>query len=154
MDSLRLSSPAFDEGGFIPVTYTGDGKNLSPPLMWTEPPAGTVSFALVCEDPDAPGGIWAHWVVSNLPPDCRELLEGMIPEEPVATTGVQGKNDFGTCRYSGPEPPHGRLHHYYFRLFALNTVLPLLAGSTRDQLLQSIRGHVLSEARLMGRYQR
>jgi Raf kinase inhibitor-like YbhB/YbcL family protein len=152
--SIQLSSPAFQEGGTVPRQYTGDGKNVSPPLRWTDPPVGTKSFVLICDDPDAPRGTWTHWLLFNVPDDLRELPE-FLPTEAVIDGGArQGKNDFGKLGYGGPAPPAGNPHRYYFRLYALNTLLDLLGGASRGQLLAAMKGHVLAEGQLMGRYGR
>jgi Raf kinase inhibitor-like YbhB/YbcL family protein len=152
--SIKLSSPAFREGQSIPIDYTGDGLDRSPPLAWTDPPAGTASLALICEDPDAPRGTWTHWVLFNLPPNVSELAEGQFAIGNAADGVRQGKNDFGKLGYGGPAPPRGKPHHYYFKLYALDTALKLPAGATRAELLSAIQGHVLDEAEYMGTYQR
>ncbi len=146
--SLELTSPAFQNGQTIPRQYTGDGRNVSPPLRWTDPPAGTQSFALICEDPDAPRGTFTHWVAFNLPAESRGLDEGVSPG------GVEGKNDFGKSGYGGPAPPRGKPHRYYFKLHALDQRLDLKANATREQLVAAMKGHVLAEADLMGTYGR
>src|SRR5437762_6437024 len=112
--ALELTSTAFKEGDTIPKQYTGDGTNAPPPLKWADPPAGTKSFALICEDPDAPRGTFTHWVMWNLPAEARELGEGAPPGG-----AIQGKNDFGKIGYGGPAPPPGKPHRYVFRLDAL-----------------------------------
>jgi Raf kinase inhibitor-like YbhB/YbcL family protein len=151
---IRLSSPAFQEGETIPRAHTADGKNVSPRLAWGDAPEGTASFALVCEDPDAPRGTWTHWVLFNLPADTRELPEGVPPEATLASGARQGKNDFKKIGYGGPSPPPGKPHRYFFKLFALDTMLDLPAGATRDQLLAAMKGDVLAEGQLMGTYGR
>src|SRR5262245_52007915 len=152
--SIQLSSPAFEEGGAIPKQHTGDGKDTSPPLRWADPPEGTKSFALVCDDPDAPRGTWTHWLLFNLPPDRRELEEAAAASWAHDGGARQGKNDFGKNGYGGPAPPPGKPHRSYFRLYALDTVLDLPAGAGREQLLAAMKGHVLAEGQLMGRYGR
>lgn len=152
--AIELTSTAFRDGQPIPRVYTGDDRDVSPPLKWTEPPPGTESFALVCEDPDAPRKTWVHWVLFNLPPEARELAEGVPPQQALPDGAVQGKNDFGTLGYGGPAPPRGKPHRYFFKLSALDTRLELPAGATRDQLLAALRGHVLAEGQLMGTYSR
>ncbi len=152
--SFTLTSPAFREEDTIPRPHTGDGDDMSPSLRWTDPPAGTRSFALICDDPDAPRGTWVHWVLYNLPADARELTEG-IPSEAEPPSGArQGKNDFGNIGYGGPAPPRGKPHRYYFKLYALDSMLDLPSGATKAQLLAATKGHVLAEAQLMGRYGR
>jgi len=152
--SIELSSTAFHEGETIPKVHTCDGANTSPPLKWSEPPGGTKSFALLCEDPDAPGGLWVHWVLYQLPGEVRQLEEGVPTRETLANGAKQGKNDFGKIGYGGPEPPRGQTHRYFFKLYALDTSLDLSPGVTRNQLVAAMKGHVLAKGQLMGRYQR
>lgn len=152
--SLQLSSPAFAEGATIPKQHTGDGADTSPALSWSEPPAGTKSLALICDDPDAPVGTWVHWVIFNLPAEMRKLDAGVPAERELANGARQGKNDFGNIGYGGPAPPRGKPHRYYFKLYALDTQLDLPAGATKSQLLAAMKGHVLAEGQLMGRYAR
>ena len=147
---LRLTSSAFNEGGKIPVRFTCDGENVSPPLVWTGAPAATRSFALVVNDPDAPAGDWVHWVVFNLPAGTALLAAGPAPLP--EGTG-QGRNDFGEGRYGGPCPPGGT-HRYVHTLYALDTVLTGLSSPTRDALQAAMKGHVLASATLTGRYSR
>jgi Raf kinase inhibitor-like YbhB/YbcL family protein len=151
---IALTSAAFREGEAIPRPYTADGKDVSPPLRWADPPPGTKGFALVCDDPDAPGGAFVHWVLFNLPADRRELPEGVPAREELDGGAKQGKNDFGKVGYGGPAPPPGAPHRYVFRLYALDTPLDLAAGATQGQLIPAMRGHVLAEGQLMGRYGR
>jgi len=152
--TIELSSSAFEEGESIPRKYTGDGTDVSPPLTWSEPPAGTQSLALVCDDPDAPRGTWVHWVLFNLPSDLRELPEHVPPDAVLKNQARQGRNDFGKIGYGGPAPPRGKPHRYFFKLYALDVVLPLTAGASRSQLLGAMEGHILAEGQLMGKYQR
>ena len=152
--TLQLSSTAFDEGQAIPREYTADGRNVSPPLQWQDPPAGTQSWALLCEDPDAPRGTFTHWLLFNLPTAARALAEGVPPETTLANGGLQGVNDFGKVGYGGPAPPPGKPHRYIFKLFALARSLDLQPGSTKAQLLTAMKGQVLAEGLLMGTYGR
>ena len=152
--SLELTSTAFRDGQSIPTKYTADGRNISPPLAWTDPPAGTKSFALICEDPDAPRGTFTHWIVFNLPAESRELSEGVPAEATLANGTAQGTNDFRKVGYGGPAPPPGKPHRYVFKLFALDQPLGLRAGASRDELLAAVKGHVVGEARLTGKYGR
>jgi Raf kinase inhibitor-like YbhB/YbcL family protein len=148
----RITSRAFADGADIPRQYTADGENISPPLSWGEPPAGTESFALICEDPDAPSGLFVHWTAWNIEPDRRELEEG-LPATP--ESGIrQGVNSFGDLGYGGPSPPRGVPHRYVFRLYALDSRLDLRSGATRAELDRAIEGHVLEESLLIGRYGR
>ena len=151
---MELKSTAFTQGGDIPKKYTCDGADVSPPLNWTDPPPGTQSLALLCEDPDAPRGTWVHWVLFNLPASARELPEGVPTKETLSGGGRQGKNDFGKIGYGGPCPPKGPAHRYFFKLYALDTPLDLKPGVTRQELLKATGGHILAETELMGRYSR
>ncbi len=157
-DAFRLSSAAFDTGGRIPAPFTCEGDDASPPLSWTGAPAGTRSFALIVDDPDAPRKTFVHWVLFNLPPDASVLPQGVdvaaqfADRSPVPAEGV---NDMGEPGYSGPCPPKGHgPHHYSFRLYALDAALGLAAGATKHQLTQAMDGHVLAEADLTGIYER
>jgi Raf kinase inhibitor-like YbhB/YbcL family protein len=152
--TLELSSSAFKEGETIPRQYTRDGDDTSPPLRWADPPEGTKSFALICDDPDAPSGTFTHWVLFNLPPDTRELKAAIPTRETLDSGAKQGKNDFGKIGYGGPAPPKGKPHHYYFKLYALDTTLDLPAGASKEKVPAAMKGHVLAEGRLMGLYQR
>lgn len=152
--AIKLTSTAFSEGENLPKTHTGDGADTSPPLTWSDPPAGTKSFALICDDPDAPRKTWVHWVLYDLPADARKL-DGAVPsKEVLANEAKQGKTDFGTVGYGGPSPPPGKPHRYYFKLFALDAMLGLGAGLTKDELLAAMKSHILAEGQLMGRYGR
>src|SRR5207302_9721370 len=151
---IDVNSSAFGQGESIPKLYTGDGKDISPPLKWADPPAATKSFALIADDPDAPRGTWVHWVLFNLPPDTRNLDEGVQKSETLSNGAKQGKTDFGSVGYGGPAPPKGKPHRYYFKLYALDRQLDLPAGATKDQLLTAMKDHVVAEGQLMGRYGR
>ena len=151
---FTLTSTAFAEGQTIPRRFTGDGADNSPPLRWTEPPPGTRSFTLICEDPDAPRGMWVHWVLFNLPADQRELPEGVPATEALPSGAVHGRNDFGNFGYGGPAPPRGKPHRYFFKLFALDGMLSLAAGANRSDVLAAMNGHVLATGQLIGIYQR
>jgi Raf kinase inhibitor-like YbhB/YbcL family protein len=152
--TLSLSSPVFQEGEDIPITYTCDGQDISPPLTWGEPPSETQSFALIMDDPDAPGGVFTHWLLFNLPADSRELPEAVPPHNELANGALQGQNDFGTNGYGGPCPPSGPAHHYRFTIYALDQSLDLMAGASREQVLDDITGHILAWGQLTGIYQR
>ena len=151
--ALDLRSPAFSEGSRIPSKYTCDGKDASPPLSWTGIPAGGKSLALTCDDPDAPAGLWVHWVVFDLPPSMTGVPEGVPPTTEIPGGGRQGKNDFRKIGYGGPCPPGGT-HRYVFTLYALDSTLGLPAGATRQDLLAAMRDHALGEATLTGTYSR
>jgi Raf kinase inhibitor-like YbhB/YbcL family protein len=152
--AIELTSTAFQSGATIPKQYTGDGADQSPPLRWPEPPQGTQSLALICDDPDAPRGTWVHWVLFNLPAQTRELEEGVPTTETVGTGAKQGKNDFGNIGYGGPVPPKGKPHRYFFKLYALDVTLDLPPGATKAQLVDAMKGHILAEGQLMGNYGR
>ncbi|MBN2007362.1 MAG: YbhB/YbcL family Raf kinase inhibitor-like protein [Anaerolineae bacterium] len=149
--NFTLSSPAFVHENAIPPQYTCDGNNLSPALEWSEPPAGTQSLALIVDDPDAPAGTWVHWVVYNIPPDARGFAEAYSagPDD----GSRNGKNSSRNLGYDGPCPPSGT-HRYFFKLYALDTLLDLDSGATAAQLLKAVEGHVLAQAELMGTYAR
>lgn len=127
---------------------------MSPPLAWTDPPAGTRSFALIVEDPDAPAGTWTHWVVYNLPAQVRAMEANTPKQAELPNGGLQGTSSFGTVGYGGPCPPAGKAHRYFFRLYALDAVLNLKAGAAKSDVLAALKGHVLGEAQLMGRFKR
>jgi Raf kinase inhibitor-like YbhB/YbcL family protein len=146
--SLQLTSDAFANGQSIPAKYSCVGKNISPALAWTEPPAGTQSFALIVDDPDAPGRTWVHWVMFNIPADVRSLQEDFSAASNNAI--IVGKNSSGSASYQGPCPPSGS-HRYFFKLYALDTSLSL-PGATKDQLLKEMDGHILAQTELMGTF--
>ncbi len=150
--AFRLSSPAFRDGDFIPKLHTCEGGDLSPALEWSGAPAGTQSFALIMDDPDAPAGVWNHWLLWDIPASVHTLAQGFKPGQ----TGVSGTNDFGRPGYGGPCPPRGHgPHRYFFRLYAVNAPsLGLKAGARRKDLDQALSGRVLAETQYMGRYER
>lgn len=152
---MRIESPAFRDGGDIPVKYTCDGEDSSPPLRISDIPQGARSLVLIVEDPDAPGGTFIHWVLYNIPPGLTEIPENVPKRPEVPGVGIQGINDFGRYGYGGPCPPrtHGP-HRYFFRLYALDTVLNLKPGATAGEVRRAMGGHVLAEASTMGRYRR
>ncbi len=150
---MKLSSPAFSANGLIPALYTCDSQDISPALSWDDPPAGTQSFALICDDPDAPGKTWVHWVLYDLPATVSELPESVPPTATLENGGIHGINDFGRLGYGGPCPPSGT-HRYFFKLYALARKLGLKPGATKAELLTAMAGHILAETELMGRYAR
>lgn len=153
-DPIQLRSPAFRHGDVIPRAHTCEGEDLSPPLSWTGVPLERRSLALVCDDPDAPRGTWVHWVLYNLPGETVELSPG-VPAVPELPSGArQGRNDSGEIGYSGPCPPPGKPHRYFFRLYALDTALNLPPGVNRSDLEAAMAGHILAQATTMGVYQR
>jgi Raf kinase inhibitor-like YbhB/YbcL family protein len=151
--TMKLTSAAFDEGGMIPGKYTCDGADVSPSLKWESLPDGTKSLALICDDPDAPMGTWVHWVYYNIPADSKELPERIAPDEHPAPGGVQGINDFRRIGYGGPCPPGGT-HRYYFKLYALDTLLKLSPGATKKQVMEAMENHIVGHVQLMGKYKR
>lgn len=150
---MKLISPAFAEGQMIPPKYTADGEDVSPPLQWSQLPGGTESLALICEDPDAPVGTWVHWLIWNIPQDAGALAEKIPPQKQLPNGSRQGVNDFGRIGYGGPAPPSGT-HRYFFRLYALDTTLDVPAGASRTQLEKAMKGRILAQAQLMGKYSR
>jgi Raf kinase inhibitor-like YbhB/YbcL family protein len=153
--TMEVTSTAFSAGGVIPTQCTGDGKDVSPPLAWTGVPANVKSFALICDDPDAPGAQpWVHWLLYNLPADKHELPEAVPPNESLPDGARQGKNDFGKIGYGGPAPPRGKAHRYYFKVYALDTQLDPKSGASKQQLEQAMKGHVLAKGELTGQYGR
>jgi Raf kinase inhibitor-like YbhB/YbcL family protein len=153
---IELASAAFSDGETIPERHTCDGENVSPQLSWGEVPAGTMSFALIMDDPDAKevaGKVWIHWVLYNVPPRAEALAEG-VPREALLPGGarqVEGSSGLG---YHGPCPPPDRRHRYYFQLFALDTIVDPNTVSSKVDLLEAIEGHVLGYGELMGEYER
>jgi Raf kinase inhibitor-like YbhB/YbcL family protein len=152
--SLAVTTTAFSLGGAIPRSYTCDGADTSPNLSWSGTPAGIQSFALIADDPDAPVGTWTHWLMWNIPVQNSELPNGVPKVETLDDGTRQGRNDFRRIGYGGPCPPPGKPHRYFFKLYALDAMLDLRAGATRDELERTMKGHVLAQAELMGRYGR
>ncbi len=152
---IQLTSPAFKEGQPIPPRYTCKGEDISPALAWDAVPEGTKSLALIMDDPDAPRGIWVHWVLWNLPPDALALPEAIPPNATLDNGAKQGLNDFPVIGYRGPCPPPGKPHRYYFKLCALDAPLGLKEGVARKaDLVAAMKGHVLAEGQLMGTFAR
>ena len=152
---MRMTSAAFHDQGAIPALYTCEGKDISPPLTWSELPAGTKSLALIVDDPDAPDPAapkmtWVHWILYNLPPSTGGLAEG-AKVLPAGTK--EGLNDWKRTGYGGPCPPIGH-HRYFHKLYALDIVLPDLRQPTKTRLEEAMNGHIIAEARLMGTYQK
>jgi Raf kinase inhibitor-like YbhB/YbcL family protein len=147
LGSLTVTSSSFPSNGAIPVDHTCDGADRSPQLTFSAPPAGTQSWAIVADDPDAPGGTFTHWIAYNLRGDLRALPEGA---DPATQGGVVGTNDFNRLGYSGPCPPKRELHHYAFRVFALNHPIGAPPGATREVVDRAMSGHVLAQGALVG----
>jgi Raf kinase inhibitor-like YbhB/YbcL family protein len=152
--SLSISTPSFSGGGDIPKKFTCDGADVSPQLSWTEPPAGTKSFALLVDDPDAPAGTWNHWTMWNIPASARGLAEGVKKEATLPDGSEQGKNDFRKTGYDGPCPPPGKPHRYFFKLFALDMKLELKPGARKRELEAAMKARILAQGEYMGRYGR
>ncbi|MFW5760097.1 MAG: YbhB/YbcL family Raf kinase inhibitor-like protein [Cyclobacteriaceae bacterium] len=152
--AFNISTPSYENGANIPVEHTCEGDDISPPVRWDGEPKETVSFALIMEDPDAPGGTFTHWIVYNLPSDCHEL-EKIIPiERHLENNAIQGKNDFGKIGFNGPCPPKGEEHRYFFRIFALKKKLPPESIDNGEQFYEAMNGLVLDKAEYMGKYYR
>ena len=145
VNSMKISSTAFEHDGIIPSKYTCDGEDINPPLKIDDIPKGTKTMALIVDDPDAPVGTWDHWIVWNIPPT-PHIGEHSIP-------GLQGTNDFKKLPYGGPCPPSGT-HRYFFKIYALDAELSLQEGADKDDLESAMKGHVLGQAELIGKYSR
>ncbi len=151
--TLELTSGAFAEGNAIPTRYSCQGEDMSPPLAWQGAPAATQSFALIMDDPDAPGQTWVHWIVYNLPATTHALPEGVTAGTALSGNAAQGRNSWGRNDYGGPCPPSGT-HRYFFKLYALDSVLELPTGASKDDVLHAMEGHILAETQLMGTYRK
>ncbi len=150
---MKLISKAFEHQDFIPSRFTCDGQNISPALNWTSPPAATKSLALICDDPDAPGKTWVHWVIYNLPPSTCSLSEAIAVGSKTPEGGLQGINDFQKLAYGGPCPPGGT-HRYFFKLYALDEMLDLRSGASKAELEAAMEDHIIDQGELMGYYSR
>jgi Raf kinase inhibitor-like YbhB/YbcL family protein len=151
--AIEITSAAFEDGDAIPARYTCDGPDVSPPLSWESVPDDTRGLALIADDPDAPSGTFVHWVIYNLPPDTRGLLEDVPNRQTLPDGAAQGVNGAGSVGYIGPCPPGGT-HRYFFKIYALDTEIGLGGGATKEEALDAIEGHVLAEGQLMGTYRR
>lgn len=145
---ITITSPSFDHNGWVPSANTCDGRDVNPPLEFSNVPENTMSLALIVDDPDSPNRTWTHWLVWNIDPTVRA-----IGEESVPAAAVLGRNDFGRQMWGGP-CPQGGVHHYHFKIFALDTVLSLPAGSARLQLEEAMNTHILDQGELVGQYER
>lgn len=143
---MELTSPTFKNGANIPPIHTCDGQDRSPELNWTDPPENIQSFTLIMSDPDAPMGTWDHWVLFNIPADTLHIPEG-------SSVGISGNNSWSNLGYGGPCPPNGN-HRYFFKLYALDTILDLPQGARKTDILSAMKEHILEETELMGRYER
>jgi Raf kinase inhibitor-like YbhB/YbcL family protein len=150
---FKIFSPVFEEGKLIPSKYTCDGLNVSPPLKWINVPGSAKSLTIISDDPDAPVGDWVHWVIYNIPPETTEIKEEASSKKLLPKGSLEGKNDFRKLGYGGPCPPSG-VHRYFFKLYALDIVLHAKEGLSKKQLLELMKGHILAETTLMGKYQR
>ncbi|MDO5835249.1 MAG: YbhB/YbcL family Raf kinase inhibitor-like protein [Methanobacterium sp.] len=154
--TVKVTSIAFNEGEPIPPRYSCEDVNISPPLNWDGShlsiPSGG-SIAIICEDPDSSGGTWIHWVIFNLPPETRSLPEMVMPREKLENGALQGVNSWGNIGFSGPCPPSGT-HHYYFKIYLLDTKLDLPSGTSKEEVLKAMKGHIIDEGQLMGTYTR
>jgi Raf kinase inhibitor-like YbhB/YbcL family protein len=150
---LTITSSTFKNGEFIPSRYTCDGLNISPPLKFTGIPGQTKSIALIADDPDAPMGTWVHWVLFNLPKNTTQLMEDVPKDKTLDNGAKQGVNSGNNIGYAGPCPPSGT-HRYFFKVYALDTVISLDSGITKAQLLSAIEGHIIADGQLMGKYAR
>jgi Raf kinase inhibitor-like YbhB/YbcL family protein len=150
---MEISSSSFKQGDFIPRKYSCDGNDVSPPLNWGNVPDGTKSFALISDDPDAPMGTFVHWVLYNLSPDLRSLEEGIPKDKHLKNGAMHGATDFRSPGYGGPCPPGGT-HRYFFKLYALDTMLKLSPGATKAEVMKAMQGHILGQCELMGKYKR
>lgn len=147
-DGLKITSPAFENNGYIPSKYTCDGTDSNPPLLIENVPAKAKSLALIVDDPDAPGGVWVHWVLWNIPAETKEIKENSVP-----AGAKQGLNDFRKNRYNGPCPPPGT-HRYFFKLYALDTILSPDTRSTKADLEKAMKGHIIEQTSIVGLYRR
>ena len=145
-EMLKISTPAFMEGGIIPAKYTCDGKDVSPPLAIDGVGSSAKSLVLIVDDPDAPAGTWTHWLVWNIEPGVTDILEDSVPEG-----AVSGRNDFGKTKYGGPCPPLG-IHRYFFKIFALDILIDLPEGTTRGKLEAAMKDHVVAQGHIMATY--
>ncbi len=148
--ALELKSKGFSNEEYIPQKYSGQGDDVSPQLSWSDVPEKTKSFAIICDDPDAPIGDWVHWIVYDIPADVTTLAEAVILPPAIK----QGKNDFGNQNYGGPMPPPGKPHRYFFKIFALDTQLNLPAGLTKKDLLTEMQEHIIAKDEIIGLYKR
>jgi len=152
--TMELHSSAFSNGETIPIKYSGQGDNLSPPLAWSGAPTETRSLALIVEDPDAPMITFTHWLLYNVPPSVTGLPEGIARDMQLPDGSRQGKNTAQSIGYTGPMPPTKKPHRYFFKLYALDAMLELDAGASKSELLEAIKGHEIAEGQLMGIYQK
>ncbi len=151
---LQLQTTSFQSGASIPATFTCDGANTSPALAWSGAPASTKSFALILDDPDAPSGTFVHWVLYNLSATARSLPAAVPKQNQLADGALQGRNDFGEIGYGGPCPPGHKPHHYRFVLYALEVLLNLPSGATKQQVEDALKDHIVARGKIVGIYSR
>ncbi len=149
-----LIESVFEAQQPIPTKYTCEGENISPPLKFFQIPSGAKSLVLIIDDPDAPRGTFDHWIVWNIPPQVKELSEGAPELKKLASSVKQGSNGYQKLNYQGPCPPAGKPHHYHFKLYALDTLLNLQEGASKQEVEQAMQGHISAYAELIGTYQR
>lgn len=152
--ALEIKSTVFNDGDSMDAKYTCKGVDVSPQLSWSEIPEGTQSFALICDDPDAPFMTWVHWVIYDIPADVTSLSEAVSEDETLPNGAKQGRNDFRKIGYGGPCPPPGGPHRYFFKLYALDTMLNLEPGMTKKALLKAMEGHIIEETQIIGKFKR
>jgi Raf kinase inhibitor-like YbhB/YbcL family protein len=152
-NEMKLLSSAFQHEGMIPDKFSCKGQDISPPLKWENAPAGSKSFVLICDDPDAPMGTWDHWLLFNIPASVTELQEGVPAQAELPNGARHGKNSWGRMDYGGPCPPGGT-HRYFFKFYALDTLLDLEPGVSKKELMNAMQGHILDQTQLMGKFKR
>ena len=145
---MNIKSPTFNNGKSIPSQYTCDGEGVNPELVFSDVPTGAKSLALIMDNPDSPTGIWTHWLLWNISPNIKEISEGKVPRG-----AVQGETTFGASHYGGPCPGKGN-HRYFFKLYALDTMLNIPAGTVKDKFIEIMKGHIIAEAEMYGWYER
>jgi Raf kinase inhibitor-like YbhB/YbcL family protein len=151
---LTISSPEFKNNENLPAKFTGDGQNISPALNWECTLPGTKSFTVIMDDPDAPSGLFTHWIIFNIPPERRGLPEAVPNQLKLEDGSLQGKNTAGTIGYYGPYPPVGPPHSYQFHLYAMDKVIDARPGASRKEVLEAMRGHIIFSTFITGFYQR
>ena len=151
--AITVESSAFASLQSIPAQYTCNGQDISPPLMWKNIPENTKSFAIICDDPDAPGGMWVHWVCYDIPRSVDSIEENIPKTDSLPVGGKQGTTDFGRIGYGGPCPPSG-VHRYFFKVYALDVMLGLPSGKTKKEIERAMKGHIVAQGELVGKYSR
>lgn len=154
MYELKIFSSSFKNGEMVPSKYTCEGEDISPQIGWGELPVEVKSLALVCDDPDAPGGDFVHWVIFNIPNETDSLPEGLAPRDTLDFGAIQGMTDFGSVGYGGPCPPRGSVHHYHFKLYGLDKMLEADKNITKDELLKKMEAHIVAKGEIVGLFKR